>query len=402
MATNNPQSNESQPNQSHTNPVFNYQSKTLLEGMSSVPFENIAKRRKLDKSSIDIPYLGEGSISEILSYLDVKSLMICKSVCKLWYAVIRNNEFVEMHMSRNSGRFHFPERYGQSLNSDGIIETYQYQSSLNGLLLEKRICSERAKYRILNPSTKEILDIPYPNTREHLLCLNMYLDSSTGLYNLASISCDDKGSKFVFRVLDLGRPGNYPCCCEHLSWRTLNITEMDNINENGNYRFTILGSEVSMLYVIRVPTARFTPFTKPEIICVDLVQETRATCTAPESMLNCRLTFQLWQQKPTILSLANDKLSVWVLEDYREHKWSDKLLIPLTYLNEYPRLRKVVPGFFHADGEDVLLYKYTSVCYAYKLESKEFCSVAPSTGKNIKVADTLVSLKGMRPEKISC
>lgn len=357
----------------------------------------------MDKSIVgnNIPYFGEGIISEILIFLDVKSLLICKSVCKLWYAIIRENEFVEMHMTRNKGRFHLYKRNGESLNSDGIMETYQYLSSINGLLLEKRKSSEHVKYRICNPSTKEILDIPYPNTRMYLLAMAIYLDSSTGLYNLASISSDKKCNKFVFQVLDLGRPGNYLCYCEDLSWRTLNITEMDNLNEHGKFRFSTISSEVSMLYVLKTFKSGLG---KPEIICVDLVQETHTNCIAPESILHDRLggvLFQLWQQKPTIVTLVNDKLSVWVLEDYRKQKWSDKMLISLTFLNEYPRLKMVVPGFSHADGEDMLLYKFSSVCYVYKLESKEFSMVEPSTGKNIKVADTLVSLKGMRPENIS-
>ncbi|KAL8124211.1 hypothetical protein AgCh_012009 [Apium graveolens] len=56
--------------------------------MSSVQVfhgKNNAKRTRMDKSIVgnDIPYLPEGIISEILSYLEVKSLLVCKSVCKL-------------------------------------------------------------------------------------------------------------------------------------------------------------------------------------------------------------------------------------------------------------------------------------------------------------------------------
>lgn len=51
----------------------------------------------MDKSFAgnDISYFDEGIISEILSYLEVKSLLMCKSLCKLWYAIIKENDFCE-------------------------------------------------------------------------------------------------------------------------------------------------------------------------------------------------------------------------------------------------------------------------------------------------------------------
>lgn len=359
----------------------------------------------MDKSIVgnDIPYLAEEIISEILSYLEVKSLLVCKSVCKQWYAIIKKDEFVEMHRRRNNGRFHIFKRNGECLNSDGIKETYKYLSSINGLLLVERRSSvtKRASYQIGNPSTKETLDIPYPDTRGFLLAVTIYFDSSTGLYNLVYVFSDRTCNDFLFQVIDFERPGTYPSNCESVSWSSLNFRRMINLNEHRKYCFAIVTTRVGMLYVLKtLKVGRG----KPEIICIDLVQVTCTSCIGPESISRDRgmLIFQLWQEKPTILSLVNDKLSVRVLEDYKKQKWSDEILISLTYLNEYPRLKNVTPVFFHADGEDMLIYKSPSVCYVYKLESKEFCKVEPSTGKTIEVAETLVSLKGMRPEKKGC
>lgn len=374
--------------------------------MSSVRLvhaQNNAKRAIVDKSMVgtDIPYLAEGILSEILSYLDVNSLLVCKSVCKLWYSTIKEDEFVKMHMRRNNGRFHVFKHSGKSLNSDGTEETYKYLSSINGLLLVRRSsATKRTRYQIGNPSTKETLDIPYPTVKGCLMAITLYLNSSTGLYYLVSVFSDRICSNYIFQVLKLGHPGIYPPNSEtkYLSWRNLIFGEMFNLNEEKKYIFRIQTTQVGMLYVLKT---LIVGLGKPEIICVDLVQETCTTCIGPESISHDRngLIFQLWQENPTILSLVKDELTVWVLEDYKKGKWSDKFSILLTYLNEYPRLKGVVPVFFHADGEDVLLYKYSSVCYVYKLKSKEFCAVEPSTGKYIKVAETLVSLKGMRPEE---
>ncbi|KAK1369527.1 hypothetical protein POM88_035622 [Heracleum sosnowskyi] len=262
------------------NPALNQQ-RGSMSRVQVFHGKNNAKRTRMDRSIVanDIPYLAQGIISEILSYLDVKSLLVCKSVCKRWYAIIKN-EFVETHMTRNNGTFH----------------------------VFKRKAIERA--------------------------INLY--------------------SYV----------------------------------------PILDVQVGMLYVLKTLKVRRG---KPEIICIDLIQGTDTTCIGPESRSHGRrgLILQLWKEKPTILSLVKDRLSVWVLEDYKKQKWSDEIIISLTFLNEYPRLKKVTPLFLHADGEDMLIYKYLSVCYVYKLESKEFCEAEPSTGKTIEVAETLISLKGV-------
>ncbi|KAK1369537.1 hypothetical protein POM88_035629 [Heracleum sosnowskyi] len=378
------------------NPALNQQ-------RGSMSIVQVFKRTRMDRSIVanDIPYLAEGLISEILSYSEVKPLLVCKSVCKQWYAIIKEDEFVDTHMTRNNGRFHVFKRKGHSLNSDGIKETYKYLTSLNGLLLVERRSSvtKRATHQIRNPSTKETLDIPYPNNiRGFLLAVTIYLDSSTGSYNLAYVFSGRTCNELLFLRTDLGRPGTYPRYRKYFSWRYFSIF---NLNEHNKYDFRIITTQAGMLYVLKTLKVRRG---KPEIICIDLIQGTDTTCIGPESRSHHRRGFilQLWKEKPTILSLVKDRLSVWVLEDYKKQKWSDEILISLTYLNEYPRLKKVTPLFLHADGEDMLIYKYPSVCYVYKLESKEFCEVDPSTGKTIEVAETLISLKGMRPEKKGC
>lgn len=177
-----------------------------------------------------LTYFAEGIISEILSYLRVKSWLMCKSVCELQYAIIKKNEFVKMHMRRNNGRFHVFKCNDEIFNSDGIKDTYQYLSSINGLLLEERKLSTTmcARYQIGNPSTKRNTWYSLSEYERCLLAITIYLDSSTGLYNLVSVSSDQECSNFVFTVLDLGChlgcPGTYLWNCEYLFWRTLNIT----------------------------------------------------------------------------------------------------------------------------------------------------------------------------------
>lgn len=98
------------------------------------------------------------------------SLGWCVNLCASYVMpIIKKNDFVKMHMRRNNDRFHVFKRNGESFDSDGIKETYQYLGSMNGLLREEKkfLTTTRARYQIVKPfNQKQTLDTPYPNTRD--------------------------------------------------------------------------------------------------------------------------------------------------------------------------------------------------------------------------------------------
>lgn len=358
--------------------------------------QNNVKKIRMDKDIVgnNVPYLHEGIISEILGYLEVKSLLRCKSVCKLWHAVIQENEFVTMHRLRNRGRYQVIERMGESINSDGTKETFRYlDESVNGLLIEKRI-SSATKYRIVNPFTKQILDIPKPGNTGYRM--SIFIDSSTFSYNLVSVHSPDKECRnIVFKVLGLG--------CDNprgFSWRTLNITAFNNIGDYKMYYYRIITLPDGIVYVLKLLNVGFS---RPEIIRVDLVRESSTMCVMPESLFHDRnkerVKFEMWQGMPTIHSMEEKKLNVWALKDHKKQKWVEKIVISLPYLKEYPALKEFSPYLTYSRGENMLLYSFSNAGFIYKCKSKVFTGALPTDVTHVRVQETLVYLKGMRPEK---
>lgn len=286
---------------------------------------------------------------------------------------------------------------GESINSDGTKETFRYlDESVNGLLIEERI-SSATKYRIVNPFTKQILDIPKPGNTRHRM--SIFIDSSTFSYNLVSVHSPDKECRnIVFKVLGLGCDN--PC---GFSWRTLNITAFNNIDEYTKYYFRIIMLPDGIVYVLKLLNGGFS---KPEIIRIDPVRESSTMCIMPESLFHDRnrdrvdrVKFKMWQGMPTIHSMKNEKLNVWALKDHKKQKWVNKIVISLPYLKEHPALKKFTPYLVYARGENMVIYSLSNRGFIYKFKSNVFTGALPTDVTHVRVQETLVYLKGMRPEK---
>lgn len=100
---------------------------------------------------------------EILSWLGVKSLLRCKSVCKLWYAVIKNKQFVDMHAIHSGHMCCNIKRKSKLRNSDGTKEEIWFLSHCEGFVLVKNLSFASVTYQISNPATKRVLDLPHPH-----------------------------------------------------------------------------------------------------------------------------------------------------------------------------------------------------------------------------------------------
>lgn len=169
--------------------------------------------------------LPEEIVVEILSRCEVKSLLRFKCVCKKWYVIIQHRKFAETRM-KNTGIVHYIKSLDESLNIDGIKETYMCLSSCDGFLLEKRFCyasgKPSIKYRVSNPTTKQIIDLPDPQNK--VIRMGIYLQSYNGsynvVYNVVSIFAERRNLKF--QVVELGKGSS-------LAWRTLNIRKFNNI-----------------------------------------------------------------------------------------------------------------------------------------------------------------------------
>ncbi|KAK1377951.1 hypothetical protein POM88_024695 [Heracleum sosnowskyi] len=192
------------------------------------------------------------------------------------------------------------------------------------------------------------------------------------------------------------------CPNKDLSWRKLNIPEYDEAKRLQKYDCRRCVLEEGILFI---PALLKVVSSNPIILCVDLVQQVCTTLNAPESLGfedRGNINFQLWRGKPALSFVSEEKLNVWILEDYKKQKWAETMLIPLPFLEEEPNLKKMIPNIYQGDEEDLLVYPHSRRGYPigyhiYKVNSKVlgYDSTPPPT----RVVATFVSVKGMRPKE---
>ncbi|KAK1354257.1 hypothetical protein POM88_047513 [Heracleum sosnowskyi] len=361
----------------------------------------------------------------ILSWLEVKYLLRCKSVCKVWNAVLVNNiQFIDMHAINNGCRSDHIIRHKRKHRTLRFIDEYhvvhlEYKGrerrkkfrflsyvSCRGLLvagLTQALAMPATKYRICNLTTKCILNLPHPN--KGVIVMRVFLNSSTNSYHVVSLYNDEE-NKVKFEMIDLGGQSYDRCLNEDLSWRTLNIPEYDVANRLQKYDCSRCVLEEGILFI---PALLRVVSSNPIIVCVDLVQQACTTLNAPESLLfeNPKVNFQLWRGKPALSFVSEERLNVWIVEDYKINKWADPILIPLPSLDGYAYLRKQIPQIHQGDEEDFLVYSdymFTKTIKGEYIKGYRVCKIGlevlsyAETPPPMRVPATLVSVKDISNE----
>ncbi|KAK1377950.1 hypothetical protein POM88_024694 [Heracleum sosnowskyi] len=239
-------------------------------------------------------FVPEEILCFILSWLEEKYLLTCKSVCKAWRAlIVKNVQFIDMMATHNGCRFHIIKHKRRHLRIIRIDEgfddinqkkkKFRYLSHLScrGLLVEglsRESTTPPTKYRIYNPTTKLILDLPCPH--KEVILMRVFLNSSTSSYNVVSLYHDEK-NRVKMELIDLGGHSNDPCPNKDLSWRKLNIPEYDEANRLQKYDCRRCVLEEGILFI---PALLKVVSSNPIILCVDLVQQACTTLNAPESL----------------------------------------------------------------------------------------------------------------------
>lgn len=217
----------------------------------------------------------------------------------------------------------------------------------------------------------------------------VFLNSSTSSYNVVSVCIDGLYANEKLELIDLGGQSNDSCPNTDLSWRTLHISEFDNFSRERVFNFKYCMSSKGVFYILALQRYQSSC---PTIICADLVKQTCTTLNAPKSL--CfrwhEVGFQLWRGQPSIIFILEEKLNVWMLEDYKKQKWADTIVIPIPFLEQ----NAVIPHIYEVDNEECLFYhKYNSIVSIHRLVIKE---LYPSPALPVRVSATLVSVKGMQ------
>ncbi|XP_074383413.1 F-box protein At1g30790-like [Apium graveolens] len=330
---------------------------------------------------------------EILSWCEAKSLLRFKCVCKRWYAIIQHRKFAEMRM-KNTGTVHYIKSLNESLNIDGIKEI-KCLSSCDGFLLEKQSClasgKPSVKYRVSNPSTRQIIDLPDPHDK--VIRMGIYFQSCSYnvVYNVVSVFAEGRDLKF--EVVELG---NGPS----LAWRTLNIKKFYDIrtrlmNMKDDYFTFRMSTDRGMIYFCTIVPAGSS---NAEIICVDLEKEVCTTCTVPQSLHSNwnEVIFMMWNDKPSLLAVVKETIYIRVLEDYKKQKWgAANIIVSLPRSKKCPDMKAFKVQVYRIGGKDVLIYADKTIGYEYKIASDTWFEIKTAFEVlTFELQETFVILKG--------
>ncbi|KAI3456392.1 hypothetical protein Pfo_013055 [Paulownia fortunei] len=317
---------------------------------------------------------------EILSWLPVDSLLRFKCICKLWSSIIQDRKFIDMHMSRAIGGWVYKTT---SENLSASPEEQKYVTCCRGLVLERQFGE---KYRLRNPSTRKILDLPEPS--EDVMCsVRMCYIPSTSELKL---------------VYPYSKQGNVSGGCKILTvgtdatWRTLDLHFSCKLR-NDRVETKILEE---VYYIIRLPKSVGT--CDPKIVCLELEKEQFSRIKIPHNFFLdwTRVGPVDWEGKLSLASVQQEELHVWVLENHREQKWAEKeIVIPLTFMKNNPARQHIIPCAFQDNGllissahEELLLIDVLSGKIVDRIG-------APEGEKFLYYNEpSLLHLKGMKPE----
>lgn len=172
------------------------------------------------------------------------------------------------------------------------------------------------KYRVRNPFTRQIVDLPDPQRPSH----KMYLDK---LIN--------KIGEVLFKVVSISHKDGTPGC-EILSvgvdenWRLLELLSFHQLSGLNTER--------------RSQAIFFVQFNNREsnlamkVTSLDLKKERFHVCSLPQHSFRClkEVPFVYWKGCLAFADVVGENLNGYVLEDHKRGKWSHKIVIPLGFL----------------------------------------------------------------------
>ncbi|KAL0305879.1 UNVERIFIED_CONTAM: F-box protein [Sesamum radiatum] len=332
-------------------------------------------------SSVRQLLLPQELVFEILSWLPVSSLLRFKCVSKRWSSTIQDPAFVDVHMKRAIGSWVF------RTTSDDPYESSAeqiYISRCRGLILEKRKGVQ--KFRLRNPSTREILHVPAPDENV-LCCMRLCYITSTNEFKLVYPYTNGADENGGFKILTIG---------PNATWRMIEFPF--------SLKLGIVRVDIKVLrevyYMIRLPKSAGT--CDAEVVCLEMENEQVTRMKIPDSLfLDWRRVGPVdWDGKLSLGGVENKKLHVWALESVREQRWANrKIVIPLPFMKESPELYDIFPCALHEIGL-VINSEHGELLVLDIVTGNIMQRVRAPAGEQFLYYNepTLLRLEGMRPE----
>ncbi|KAJ4703185.1 F-box protein [Melia azedarach] len=288
------------------------------------------KKKKTEKStlaSITEPPLNHpiptDVMTDILSFLPVKSLLRFRCLSKEWRDLIEDRRFVDMHKDRGGSRVIKP-RFGAASNfdTDKGEDTFRvlFEDDHGLLLLKKKV---NKSYHIRNPATRQILDLPSPSFKSFLMF--MFQDQYTGLYKVFSFNYHYRENirSEVCEILTAGIDDR---------WRPLEASE--HLQDFGvtAERFLLIRT-YGAIHMVKIREQKLI-----KAVSINLKNERAAVVnTLPQGFFSDsdKLSPFNWEGKLAFFTIVNMELHVLVLEDYMKQRFGErKIVIPLTFMDE--------------------------------------------------------------------
>ncbi|GMY37046.1 F-box protein At5g65850-like [Fagus crenata] len=347
------------------------------------------KKKKTSVPAIDPEpkALPKDVIIEILGRLPAKCLLRFKCVCKEWCSIIQDQVFIETHLNKAPFITHYTDKDETSLGTYRIVVgNFETMGTVNGLSLEKSCDSEEC--RIRNPTTRQILDLPHPH--KGTFCV-VFCYKSLGQCKLVSLYKDE--TCYGCQVLTIEKDDQ---------WREL---EVPSSQGNKVLQVSLINIPKEVVHYTMVIMDGTEIYVK--IYTLDFENEcfstTNSTLTQGSFTRSSKVSIIGWDGCLSYAEVTEEALNVWVLEDYKEKRWSKrKIVLPLTFLKENHINMKKNLIFCEALSDELFFIWNRSKMFAYNMKTGTItCTSSASEGKQIlyEIQETLVTLKGMRPEK---
>ncbi|KZV37710.1 hypothetical protein F511_32611 [Dorcoceras hygrometricum] len=323
-------------------------------------------------------------IFEILSWLPVESLLRFKTVCKFWRDTIQEHYFTNLNMRRRSliDIDIMWEEYERDSGDD--TKFFTAGSSCNGILLER--CRLTNKYRVRNPLTNHVLQLPSTNHTGPAKILLTRFVVRTQEYKMVSYHWDKTTKRSGFEVLTIGTDS---------TWRPL----------DGPTNLHFVDHEVAGRLYDDVFYVRGWSIAGDQIvICLDMVTEQSKEVAAPLCLFpawrNARVSE--WRGKFSMATMVEKQIHACVLEDYKKSKWGvQKIVIAELFLKDHPQLIEYeIVGL--VGNKLRVIDRWRKMYWEYDINTGNFrCKYSAPASANkrfVGYTPSMVYFRGMQPE----
>nr|GMD41381.1 putative F-box protein At3g52320 [Ipomoea batatas] len=332
------------------------------------------------------PWVAEDMVAEILSWLPVESLQRFKCVCKKWYQLIQQHDFVEKHHRRAAMCFYYHPKYinrptvnerPRQICTDAVFTCIDIHK---GLLLEHEHRKDlRERLRIRNPATRQTAYLPDLRVGDDspawVVARMFFVAKSINECTVISFSESEESVLLgQFRAITVGVDA---------AWRPLKNSPPNSIHciSNTGLRPKIYALSIENIFYV------ITDLDK-KILWVDAENESIKTAKIPENLFSFSdwryVRPREWNSK---LSLFYDRgylIDVCVLMNNSKNEWAKCQTVDVaTFTLNYP-----IP--FITEEKEIWVREFDRKRWRIPWVFKEELSVKP----------TVLQLKGMQSDKV--